>query len=484
MMNRLFIRNLILVIAINLLIKPVYIFGIDRVVQNIVGPVSYGLFFSIFNFTYLFQVINDFGLQNFNQSIFSKYDFLIGKYLPKMLGAKLVLGFAYTFIIILLAWIIGYRLTVWYLLLPITLNQILVSFLQFFRTNVSAKGYYHLDSFLSVADKLVMIIVCGYLIFISSLKTSFRIEWFIYAQTLSLIVSVAIAIIVLSWIKKDQVRVYLNWDFTFFRWVLKKSVPFALVWLFMTLYTRIDAVMIERLLDDGEMESGIYAASYRVLDAASMIGVLFAGLLLPMFSKLIHRGQRVNQLVRLSISLIWTFAVIVFGISILFPYEIIGTLYIHANYYWGEVYQILMVSILPIAGAYVYGTLLTANESLRLMNRIFFAGVIVNLILNFYFIEIWGAWGAALTTLITQSAVVISLCVVAVRETSLQISISMVLIKLSFAVITILIGLLMMRLPIPWVGQLSLFLLASIITAVLLRQIPLKQLVSMLSSED
>jgi len=47
LMKRKFITNLALVIFLNLLVKPFWIFGIDRTVQNVVGAESYGLYFSL-----------------------------------------------------------------------------------------------------------------------------------------------------------------------------------------------------------------------------------------------------------------------------------------------------------------------------------------------------------------------------------------------------------------------------------------------------
>ncbi len=65
-MKREFFINIILLVGINLLIKPIYIFGIDRVVQNAVGKEAFGLYFAVFNFTFLLQIINDFGIHTFN----------------------------------------------------------------------------------------------------------------------------------------------------------------------------------------------------------------------------------------------------------------------------------------------------------------------------------------------------------------------------------------------------------------------------------
>ncbi|MFT5621837.1 MAG: hypothetical protein ACI9QR_002178, partial [Flavobacteriaceae bacterium] len=52
MAQRLF-RNIFLLIFVNLLVKPLWIFGIDLHVQNTVGAENYGFYFVIFNFSFL-----------------------------------------------------------------------------------------------------------------------------------------------------------------------------------------------------------------------------------------------------------------------------------------------------------------------------------------------------------------------------------------------------------------------------------------------
>ena len=63
-MKKEFSVNLLLLLGLNLLVKPLYIFGIDVQVQNTIGPEQYGLFFSIFNYTLIFQILLEFGITN------------------------------------------------------------------------------------------------------------------------------------------------------------------------------------------------------------------------------------------------------------------------------------------------------------------------------------------------------------------------------------------------------------------------------------
>jgi len=95
-------------------------------------------------------------------------------------------------------------------------------------------------------------------------------------------------------------------------------------------------------------------------------------------------------------------------------------MYPAATRYWSDVYQILFISYLGISVGYIYGTLLTANESIRSMNYIFLGGVILNFSLNLIFIFLWKAWGAALATVITQTLTSFFLLRLATRELNLS----------------------------------------------------------------
>ena len=123
-----------------------------------------------------------------------------------------------------------------------------------------------------------------------------------------------------------------------------------------------------------------------------MIGLLVAGLLLPMFAKLIRKKEAVDELVEIARNILLSFSIVMVSISFFYHQEIITSLYSGANVYWGSVYGLLLFSYWGVCLSYIYGTLLTANESISTMNRIFVAGVLLNLCLNFLFIFWWKAW--------------------------------------------------------------------------------------------
>src|SRR5207253_2207137 len=126
----------------------------------------------------------------------------------------------------------------------------------------------------------------------------------------------ALTLVITFVIVIDKARVKrLAWRWPFFLMILKQSYPYAILVLLMTFYNRIDFVMLERMLPNGAEQSGIYASAYRLLDATNMIAFLFAGLLLPIFARMIKLRQSVEEMVRLSFSLLIVPAIIIATVS-------------------------------------------------------------------------------------------------------------------------------------------------------------------------
>lgn len=482
-MNREFLINLILLLLINLLIKPFYTFGIDLRVQNLVGKESYGLYFALFNFSYIFQIFADLGLQQYNNRNIAQYRFLIDKYLPHILILKSILGVLVIGAGFLVAIVLGYTENSLYLLSFLLFNQILITFLFFLRSNISGLGHYRLDSFFSALDKLLMVLICGILVW-TPLSKDFEIEWFLYAQTSAYGLSVLLAFWVNLRFLKTKLSFHFNWVVMWA--ILKKSLPFALVVILMTLYTRIDAVMIERLLEGtkGQEEAGIYAFGYRFLDTSNMFVYLFATLLLPMFSRLLNRQTELKALLAFSYQLMLVLTV---GLSIGLAYyapEIGEALFNEYTPYTAEVFSMLMLSFNALGMLAIFGTLLTAKGSLRAMNTLFVIGIFLNIIMNYFLIPDYGAWGASLSTLCTQSFVAVGEIFLVVRIFQLGLNLKLIIQTILFIVLVILsTDYLYEYATFFWLWKFVLTGLIILILAFVVQLISVKELISLLKSK-
>ncbi|MGM0464655.1 MAG: oligosaccharide flippase family protein, partial [Bacteroidota bacterium] len=301
-MKRLFFNNILLLILLNVTIKAFWVLGIDRTVQNMVGAEAYGFYFSLFSFSVLFNILLDFGITSYNNRRVAGDPGQLGLMIGNIFIIRFVFAIVYALLVFGFASLISYDRSRLMMLAVLALNQFLASFIIYLRSNIAALQMYRLDSFLSVTDRFLMILICGTLIWGGITDSSFRIEWFVYSQTAAYSLTFILALVVV--LIRGRV-LSLDFDIKGAVKILRESAPFALLSLFMAVYWRIDSVMLERMLDEGSVSAGVYAQAFRLLDAAAMMPYLFAVILLPMFSRMLSRGLDALQLLRFSALLLF-----------------------------------------------------------------------------------------------------------------------------------------------------------------------------------
>lgn len=404
-MQKKFIANLGFLLLLNLLVKPFWLFGIDRAVQNATGAEAYGQYYALFNFSLLLNILLDLGITNFNNRNISMNRHLLQKHMSGIITLRLLLAVIYIGISILAAFAIGYGINESVMLLILLFNQVLISGILYLRSNLAGMHMFRLDSIVSVLDRGIMIIVCAWLLWGNGTPDSFRIEWFVWAQTASYLITLIVTLVMLY----GKVKfIALRWNKAFSLMIIRKSFPFAVLILLMTFYNRVDSVMLERLLVDGDTQAGIYAQSYRVMEAGNMVAFLFAGLLLPIFSAMIKQKEDIGPLLKTSCSLLVTPAIAIASIFFFCSEELMSALYKYNAKESALVTPLLMTSFIMISSSYIFGTLLTANGKLKTLNILAAIGMLLNIVLNFIFIPKWGAVGAAISSLVTQTTLAIS----------------------------------------------------------------------------
>lgn len=398
-MQQKFLSNLVLIVVLNLLVKPFYILGIDAEVQNRVGEAVYGNYFSLLNFSFLLNILLDLGLTNYNARNIARHPHKISNHFGKILAIRFSLFFLYVAATGILSWALGYQGNELYLLLILMINQFFVAIIQFARSNFAGLHLFKTDALISVLDRSLLIVICAALLWGNVLGEEFKIEWFIYAQTLAYGLSALIATGMLFY-RIGKVRLTIKKPFTLY--ILRQSFPYALLILLMMMYSRIDAVMLERLLPNGDEQAGIYAQGFRLLDAVNMFALLFAGLLLPIFARLIRENQKIDDMTGLAFRILFGISTIVAITCFVFQKELIELRYAGSSDSSAITFGYLILSFVPVSIIYVFGTLLTANGSLKRLNQMAFGGVILNIVLNFILISYYGVIGAAIATLVTQ----------------------------------------------------------------------------------
>jgi O-antigen/teichoic acid export membrane protein len=434
-MQKKFITNLVILISLNLLIKPFWILVIEPSLQYRVGDAAYGEYFVLFNFSFLLNILLDFGITNFNNKNIAQNNHLLAKHFSGLFLLKILLGFLYIGVTIAIGLMVGYSPRYIKLLLLLAVNQFLISMILYLRSNLLGLHFFKTDSIISILDRFIMIGFCAILLWTSFTGIYIDIMVFVYTQTAAYFITALLAFMVVF---KKTDSFSLNWNWPFWLMILKKSFPFAILVLLMTFYNRLDAVMIERLLPDknnyvffliqkvkhmpyykfpqvkqlilaaeeslsssGAAQAGIYAKGFRLLDAANMIAYLFAIQLLPTFSRMLKFGEKVENLVKLAFTLLITPAIIAAAVS--FFYSDVLVFYINYGVTnSASIFSVLMCCFVAISTTYIFGTLLTANGNLKQLNTMAIVGILLNFFLNIILIPHFKAMGAAVSSLVTQ----------------------------------------------------------------------------------
>ncbi len=396
-MSKLFLKNIALTQLLNIIIKPIWLLVIDRVAQNELRD-DYSSYYTALNLALIFNILLDIGIQNFNQAQVASNSNFFKVNIKAFVRLKIVLSAFFFLVVVLVGLLSKHSIS---LLLLIAFNQILTSFVLYFRSNLSGLHLFTIDSVLSVSDKGIAIIISVVFYF-----TNYRsIYAFILAQSIGLLISLLISlkynITSYKKIERNNEQVQNS-----IKQLILKSLPFALLFALMGLYTRLDVAMMQWLLPDYLYHNGIYAQSFRLLDAATMFAMLFSGILLPMFSRLISENKSVVSLINLSGVMLYVISITTVIIVWLMGDRLLNLLYdfndvedLNLSY---KIFKNIMLCFVPMCLVYVFGTLLTAKADIKAMNVFAIIALLTNLILNFVFIPQYQSHGASISSVITQ----------------------------------------------------------------------------------
>ena len=416
-MQRSFLANLALLLVLNLLVKPFYILGIDAGVQDAVGSTQYGGYAALMGLSFLLNILLDLGITNFNTRHVAQHAQLMGKYLSGLAAVRVALFAVYTLITVGVALLLGYRGEQLGMLGWLVVNQGLAASILYLRSNIAGAQRFRQDSLLSVMDRLLLIGMLGWALWGRQGTAPFRIEWFVYAQTAAYGVTLLVA---LGMVLRLSGTVQVRWRPAFSYMVVRQSLPYALLILLMTFYYRTDTLMLERMLPNGAEQAGIYAQGFRFFEAANMLGFLMAGLLLPMFSRMLREQEDVGPLAFLALRLVLVGSLALAALCGMFPQALLDLRYSTDTVAASRAFAPLMWAFVAVSITYVFGTLLTAGGDLRRLNRLAAAGAALNIGLNLLLIPRWQAEGAAWASLATQWITALAQAVLAVRAFRLQ----------------------------------------------------------------
>jgi len=136
-----------------------------------------------------------------------------------------------------------------------------------------------------------------------------------------------------------------------------------------------------------------------------MVAVLFATPLLPLFSRMIKKGDSVEELTSFSLLLLMIPVLILSIVLIFYRQPFMSWLYHEHTMVSSGVLSVLLVAYIFISMSYIYGTLLTAGGYMKILNIAAGVSLIINIMMNVILIPAYHAYGSAVASMCTQGLV-------------------------------------------------------------------------------
>jgi len=208
---------------------------------------------------------------------------------------------------------------------------------------------------------------------------------------------------------RKYIKISYDFDFTYLKYMLKESWPFAITYAFVSIYVWTDSIMLS--IFKGETEVGYYNVAYRLVLALLIIPVGFNIALFPVLSR--------NYLVKNSRNLMNSVISKYFMIMLLLAFPIaIGTTLLAdriifsifgAEYFPSVI--ILQILIWSVVFTFMNAPFVKLFESINmqvLVMKITGISALINVVLNYFLIPKYSMIGASTATLISEAIVSIA----------------------------------------------------------------------------
>lgn len=201
---------------------------------------------------------------------------------------------------------------------------------------------------------------------------------------------------------------YNKFDLSIAKQLLNNSWPLILSTIMISIYTRIDQIMIKELI--GEYELGLYSAAARLIE----ILIIPASVLISSLSPHFLRNNIQNEYLAYSklsqvVMILGGFIIITSLIgSDLFYKKTFGTEYNKSS----EYFNLLLLSLPFVYLSMPFSTYFVRRNLLHFQLAVVFASVLLNILLNYYLIPAYGVYGAIYSTIIARLSTSLSIFVI------------------------------------------------------------------------
>ena len=357
--------------------------------------------FSIF-FCQLAFLISDLGLSTLLIRDVAKDKRLTNRYVENLSFVRFMLGLAISIVIYMLAVFteIGSKGDVRYILILCSMSFFAMAVTDIFTSAFRAHERMNYELAVNIPKNIIFLLF-GIL---AVLKTG-GLESIFFIFLISNLIALVLAYVVY---KLKMPRTPGTFDFAFCKSAVRQAMPFFLAMLFVTLYFRIDSIMLFFMRSSEDV--GLYNASYVAIDGYLMASGVVVTAIFPFFSRIYEKS--IESLQKAYVKSLKVVFFVFFPVTILifsFAKPIISVVYGAEFMPSVPVMQILIWAAMFVAIGNLNGHLAYSINRQNIVVLTAFSGVIINVILNLLLIPPFGFLGASVATGITEFCIFLTL---------------------------------------------------------------------------
>lgn len=252
------------------------------------------------------------------------------------------------------------------------------------------------SKYVAIVKSVSYVVVAAYKAYI--LITQKSVEWFAFSTSFDFLLIAVMLLVAYHFNGGKQ----LGFSMEIAKNLICQSYHFILSGLIITVYTQMDKIMIQQML--GETEVGLYSAALTICNYWVLIPTAMINSMRPSIMEQKKQGNEMlylKKIRQLYAVLIWCGICVSIFVS-LFSHWIISILY-------KDVYAPAAATLSIAIWYTTFSTLgiargiwLVCENKNKYVKKCVFWGMVINLILNYLLIPVWGINGAAVATLVTQ----------------------------------------------------------------------------------
>ncbi len=363
-----------------------FIFLTNNIVTDSVGKYSFASSFAL-----IFCVFMDFGTNALLIREISRNEEKTNKYVNNVLVLEFILGAIFIAVSMLLANLIGYP--------EITKHLIYIAIFSVFLDNIATTFFAILrgrqeiwyESF-GYACYQIIVFTLGFIIVKKTNNLLFLALPPLIASFANLLFSIIVTV------KKKYFKFTFDFDVDFVKMLLRMALPFALTGIFTKLYSSVDSLFLSWFTDDTQI--AYYQAAFKIVFALQFIPIAIGSAVYPAFSKYYKEDK--EQLKSVFMKCFTVLAMVAIPMSFgMFAIsgDVINLFY--PEYDSVRTLQIFSASFFCMFLNNPVGLALSASDKQKINTIDSFISMIVNIILNWITIPIFGIVGAAFSSVIS-----------------------------------------------------------------------------------